>query len=345
MTQLQQAKKNIITSQMRKVAHDEDCDPEFICEKIAQGKIVIPYNKNHCPKKICGIGERLSTKVNANFGTSPDYPRIKNELEKMRIAISAGAHTVMDLSTGGNIVQARQTVLRNCPVPLGTVPIYEVAIKAMKKYGAIDKMTPQEILKTIAKHAQDGVDFITLHCGVTRESVARLKKEKRIAGIVSRGGAILIEWMSKNKQENPLYQYFEQILDIARQFDVTISLGDGMRPGSIADATDRIQIQELILLGELAKRAQEKGVQVMIEGPGHVPLDQIKSNVVLEKRLCHGAPFYVLGPLVTDVAPGYDHITSAIGAAVAAAAVQISSVMLLPLNTCAFLQKRMSSKA
>lgn len=319
MTQLEQARKNRITSQVRKVAHDEGQDPASICEKIAQGRIVIPYNKRHNPKRICGIGEGLTTKVNANIGTSSEFSRIKDELKKVKISVSAGAHAVMDLSTGGNIPKMRKSILQNSPVPVGTVPIYEAAINAVKRFGSIAKMSEEDVFQTIEQHAKDGVDFFTLHCGVTSESVMRLREEKRIAGIVSRGGAILIEWMFKNRKENPLYKYFDRVLDIAKRYDVTISLGDGMRPGSLADATDRAQIQELILLGELASCAQEKGVQVMIEGPGHVPLDQIQANVVLQKRLCHGAPFYVLGPLVTDVAPGYDHITSAIGGAVAAA--------------------------
>lgn len=319
MTQLEQAKKGRVTEQMKKVARDEGQNLKSICEKVAQGKIVIPYNKNHRPKKVYGIGEGLTTKVNANIGTSSGYSKIKDELAKMRISVSCGTHTVMDLSTGGDISGVRKKILQNCPVPVGTVPIYEAAINAVRKKGAISKMTEEDVFKVVELHAQDGVDFFTLHCGVTNESIARLLREKRITDIVSRGGAILVEWMSKNKKENPLYEYFDQVLDIAKKYDVTISLGDGMRPGSLADATDRAQIQELVLLGELAARAQNKGVQVMIEGPGHLPLNQIQANVVLQKRLCHGAPFYVLGPLVTDVAPGYDHITAAIGGAVAAA--------------------------
>jgi phosphomethylpyrimidine synthase len=318
MTQLEQAKKFRITSQMKKVAHNEDQDPKLIREKIAQGRVVIPYNKNHRPKNVCGIGEGLTTKVNANIGTSMDYSKMQVELKKMRISVSAGAHTVMDLSTGGNISQMRKNILQSCPIPVGTVPIYQAAINSVRRSGAISEMTEKDIFEILEEQAKDGVDFFTLHCGVTNESVARLRQQKRIAGIVSRGGAILIEWMSKNKKENPLYKYFDQVLDIAKRYDVTISLGDGMRPGALADATDSIQIQELILLGELARRAQKKGIQVMIEGPGHMPLDQIQANVVLEKKLCHSAPFYVLGPLVTDIAPGYDHITAAIGGAVAA---------------------------
>lgn len=319
MTQLEQARKNRVTVQMRKVANNEGQSFEFIREKVAQGKIVIPYNKNHRPLRPCGIGTGLTTKVNANIGTSSEYLKNKDELNKMRISVLAGAHTVMDLSTGGDIWRLRREILASCPLPVGTVPIYEAAINAVKNFGSVTKMKESDILKVIEGHAKDGVDFFTLHCGVNNESIARTKGEKRVADIVSRGGAILATWMCKNKKENPLYKNFDEILDIARRFDVTISLGDGLRPGSVADATDRIQIQELVLLGELAKQAQDSGVQVMIEGPGHVPIDQIQANVTLEKRLCHNAPFYVLGPLVTDVALGYDHIAAAIGAAEAAA--------------------------
>jgi phosphomethylpyrimidine synthase len=318
MTQLEQAKKNNTTPQMKQVARDEGSPLQLLRAKINQGKVVIPYNKRHRPKRVCGIGEGLSTKVNANIGTSGDYSSVKNEITKMKISVSAGAHAVMDLSTGGNIARIRKEILEHCPVPLGTVPVYEAAVNAVRKKGAIAKMQEGDLLKTIEGHAKDGVDFFTLHCGVTKESLRRLRREKRTTDIVSRGGAILVEWMSKNKKENPLYTYFDRILDIAKRYDVTISLGDGMRPGSIADATDRTQVQELVLLGELAQRARDEGVQVMIEGPGHVPLNQIQANVQLEKRLCHDAPFYVLGPLVTDVAPGYDHITAAIGGAHAA---------------------------
>ena len=319
MTQLERAKKGKLTPQVRKVAHDEGQTLEFITQKTAQGRIVIPYNKQHRPRKVYGIGEGLTTKVNANIGTSSGYSSLKNELKKMKISVSAGAHTVMDLSTGGDITKIRKSILSNCPVPVGTVPVYQAAIDAVRKKGSIARMSEEDIFNTLAAQAKDGVDFFTLHCGVTNESLRRLRAEKRITDIVSRGGAILVEWMTKNKKENPLYKYFHRVLDIAKRYDVTISLGDGMRPGSLADATDRTQIQELLLLGELAKQARNKDVQVMIEGPGHVPLNQIQANILLEKRLCGGAPFYVLGPLVTDVAPGYDHITAAIGGAVAAA--------------------------
>jgi phosphomethylpyrimidine synthase len=318
MTQLEIARNNKVSAQMKKVAHAEGMSAKELSKKIAQGKVVIPYSTIHRPELLCGIGEGLSTKVNANIGTSTDTSKLKDELAKLKISIAAGAHAVMDLSTGGNIPHIRKAILKNCPVPLGTVPIYEAAIKAAKKRGSIKKMTKDDLLSTIEEHAKDGVDFFTLHCGITRESILRLKNEDRITDVVSRGGALLVEWMVHHDKENPLLEEFDAILDISRRYDVTISLGDGMRPGSIADATDRTQIQELVMLGELAQKAQAKGIQVMIEGPGHVPLDQIEANVVLQKRICRGAPFYVLGPLVTDVAPGYDHITSAIGGAIAA---------------------------
>lgn len=300
------------------IARAEGQDAEFIYSQMARGKVVIPYNKIHSPKMPCAIGEGLATKVNANIGTSIDYPDIENELAKLRVSLDAGAHTVMDLSTGGNIADIRKKILQESPVPVGTVPIYEAAVEAVRAKGSAVKMSAEAMLKTIERHARDGVDFFTLHCGITRESLTRLRYEERLTDIVSRGGAIIVEWMLHNKKENPLYEHFDSIIEIARKFDVTISLGDGMRPGSVNDATDRTQIQELILLGELAARAGAAGVQIIIEGPGHVPLNQIETNIILEKKLCHGAPFYVLGPLVTDIAPGYDHITAAIGGALAA---------------------------
>ncbi|MFH0790342.1 MAG: phosphomethylpyrimidine synthase ThiC [Candidatus Omnitrophota bacterium] len=315
---IKKIQKNKINTPIKEIAISEGQDTEFIYAQMAAGKVVVPYNKIHAPKTACGIGEGLTTKVNANIGTSIDYPDIENELDKLRVSLKAGAHTVMDLSTGGNIADIRKRILQESAVPVGTVPIYEAAIKAARAKGSASAMNAETILETIEEHARDGVDFFTLHCGITRESLARLKCEQRITDIVSRGGAMIVEWMLRTKEENPLYEHFNSIIEIARKFDVTISLGDGMRPGSVSDATDRIQIQELILLGELAMKARENGVQVIIEGPGHVPLNQIETNVILEKKLCHGAPFYVLGPLVTDIAPGYDHITAAIGGAIAA---------------------------
>jgi phosphomethylpyrimidine synthase len=267
------------------------------------------------------IGKGLKTKVNANVGTSKDHTNVEEELEKVRVAIKAGADTIMDLSTGPAIDETRKRVMKVSTVPVGTVPIYQAAIEMPeKRKRSMVEMTADDLFEVIERHGEDGVDFITVHCGVTRDSVGKIKREGRLLGVVSRGGAILVEWMEYNKKENPLYEHYDRLLEIAKAYDLTLSLGDGLRPGCLADATDRGQIQELILLGELTERAWTKGVQVMIEGPGHVPLDQIEANVLLQKRLCHGAPFYVLGPLVTDIAPGYDHITGAIGGAIAARA-------------------------
>lgn len=310
MTLIELAKQNKANDSFKRVAKEEGLDVSFVTDKVAKGEIVI--------LKDCGIGTGLRTKVNANIGTSSGRCKISEEVKKLRAAIEAGADAVMDLSTGGDLGAVRKAIIENSSVPVGTVPIYEAAIAAYKKYGAVYKMDLDSIFKTLRSQAEDGVNFFTVHCGITKESIARLKNEERVINLVSRGGAFLVEWMKKNKKENPLYEYFDEVLNIAKKYDIALSLGDGMRPGSIADATDRPQIQELILLGELAIRAWECGVQVIIEGPGHVPLDQIEANVMLQKRICRNRPFYVLGPLVTDVAAGYDHITSAIGGAIAA---------------------------
>ncbi len=318
MTQLEYAKKGSLTPQMKAVAGSEDVDPRWLLKEVAAGRIVIPSNRLRKKAKLCGIGRGLRTKVNANIGTSADLSNLNAELKKLKVAVEYGADTIMDLSTGGNLKKIRKAMLGASPVPLGTVPIYEVAVMAENEKRQVPSIGADEMLAVLEEQAEEGVDFFTIHCGVTMETVERLKKEGRIVDVVSRGGAILIEWMAHNGRENPFYEEFDKVLDIARRYDVTLSLGDGMRPGCLADATDRAQIQELIVLGELAKRAKEAGVQVMIEGPGHVPLNQIESNILLEKEICQGAPFYVLGPLVTDVAPGYDHITSAIGGALAA---------------------------
>lgn len=287
-------------------------------EKIAAGRVVIPHNMNRDLPSPRGVGEGLRVKVNANIGTSADYPEMETELEKLQAAIDAGADAVMDLSTGGDITGIRKEVLARCPVQVGTVPMYEAAVKAIDNKGTVVEMTEDDLFSAIERQALEGVDFITVHCGVTRESIGRLQKQGRITDVVSRGGAFLTCWMIANEAENPLYVRYDDLLDICRKHDVTLSLGDGLRPGSGADATDRAQVQELIVLGELVDRARAAGVQAMVEGPGHVPLNQIAANVMLEKRLCDGAPFYVLGPLVTDIAPGYDHITGAIGGAIAA---------------------------
>ncbi len=320
MTQLEFAKKGKITPEMRCVALDEGVDTEFIRKGLANGTIVIPKNINRRISKVCGIGAGLRTKINANIGTSKDSSDISHELKKMEESIRLGADAVMDLSTGPNIDGTRRKILSKSKVPVGTVPIYEIVIEGLKRYGSIAKIKVDEMFEILEKQAAEGVDFFTIHAGVTKKALDILKKSGRLLNIVSRGGAFLAEWMITNNKENPFYDNFDHVIDIAKRYDITLSLGDGLRPGSVADATDKPQIAELIVLGELQKRAFEKGVQVIIEGPGHVPINQIEANVVLEKSLCNGAPFYVLGPLVTDIAPGYDHITSAIGGAIAASA-------------------------
>ncbi len=320
MTQLELAREGIISPQMALVAQHEQVDAEFIRQGVARGTIVIPASIKHSNLVPYGIGQGLKTKVNANIGTSSDFSNVDTELEKLRVAIDFGADTVMDLSTGGDISAIRRAIIAASPLPIGTVPIYQAGIEAIDRYNAIVKMTVDDLFAVIGEHAQDGVDFVTVHCGVTRSAIARLKQQGRVADVVSRGGAFLIGWMLHNECENPLYEHYDRLLEIARKFDVTLSLGDGMRPGSLADATDRAQIEELLVAGELVQRAQQAGVQVMVEGPGHLPLNQIETNVRLQKSICQGAPFYVLGPLVTDVAAGYDHITGAIGGAIAAAA-------------------------
>lgn len=318
MTQLEYAKDNIVTALMKKIAYSEGINPKLILRYIREGKVVIPLNKKHKISVPCGIGYRLRTKINANIGTSTDRSQISDELKKIDVALKYGANTIMDLSVGGDLKKIRKEILRYSPIPVGTVPIYEIAVNAQKNRGNFLKFTVNDVLDTLETQARDGVDFFTIHAGVNKKSLNILKEQKRILGIVSRGGAILANWIIYQHRENPFYEYFDRVLDIAYAYDITISLGDGLRPGSILDATDRAQITELKILGELASRAKRKNVQVMIEGPGHVPLNEIKKNVILEKKICHQAPFYVLGPLVTDVAAGYDHINSAIGGALAA---------------------------
>ncbi|MFW0859155.1 MAG: phosphomethylpyrimidine synthase ThiC [Dehalococcoidia bacterium] len=320
MTQLELARSGVLSSQMKIVAEKEGMDPELLIERVADGSIVIPANVNHHGLDPCGIGKGLRTKVNANIGTSPDFGDIETELQKLQVCIDARADTVMDLSTGGEITAIRRAILDKCPLPLGTVPIYQAAVAAIEKHGAIVSMTADDMFAAIEDHARDGVDFVTVHCGVNQKTIARLKGDRRLTDVVSRGGSFLIGWILHHERENPLYEQYDRLLEIAREFDVTLSLGDGLRPGSLADASDRAQFEELLTIGELADRAREAGVQVMVEGPGHMPLDQIAANVQIQKRVCNGAPFYVLGPLVTDVAAGHDHITAAIGGAVAAAA-------------------------
>ena len=302
------------------MAQAEGVDAELVRQGVADGTIVIAANVNHRLGRHCGIGRGLRVKVNANIGTSPDYGDVEAELQKLRAAVDCGADTVMDLSTGGDIRRIRKAIRDECPVPLGTVPIYQAGIEAIENHGAIVSMEADDLFRVIEQQAAEGVDFITVHCGVTAAAIERLKRQGRVTDIVSRGGAFLLGWIIHNERENPLYEQYDRLLDIARRYDVTLSLGDGLRPGSLADATDRAQVEELITLGELVSRAREAGVQAMVEGPGHVPLDQVVANVQMEKSLCQGAPFYVLGPLVTDIAAGYDHITGAIGGALAAMA-------------------------
>jgi phosphomethylpyrimidine synthase len=321
MTQLEYARRGVITEQMQTAALAEGVTPEFIRAGLAAGTIVICHNVKHADGTPLPVGTGLRTKINANIGSSSDDTDMEKELEKARIAVKYGADAIMDLSTGGPVDEIRRAVVAETSACIGSVPLYQAALDAVRvRKKAIVDMTVDDIFAGIVKHAEDGVDFITVHCGVTRSTVERMRNEGRLMDVVSRGGAFTIEWMNYNKRENPLFEHFDKLLEITKQYDMTLSLGDGFRPGCLADATDRAQIHELIILGELTQRAQEAGVQVMIEGPGHVPLHQIRTNIQLQKRLCHGAPFYVLGPLVTDIAPGYDHITCAIGGAIAAAA-------------------------
>ena len=317
-TQMQMAREGKISDEMKFVAAQEGISPEEIRCGVAQGVIAICANKNHKNLKPCGVGAGLRTKVNANIGTSSTFPDIEPEILKLNEAIKCGADSVMDLSTGNNIDLSRKKIIENSPIMVGTVPIYQAAVNSIKKNGAIVSMTEEDLLKTIEMQAKDGADFMTIHCGVTRAAIEKLRTQKREMDIVSRGGSFIAGWILHNEKENPLFERYDDILDICAKYDVTISLGDGLRPGCIADATDRAQLTELITLGDLVDRAWKKGVQVMVEGPGHVPFDQIEANMTLQKKICRNAPFYVLGCLVTDIAPGYDHITAAIGGTLAA---------------------------
>jgi phosphomethylpyrimidine synthase len=320
MTQLEMARKNKISEEMEICARHEGVDPEFIRKGVENGNIVVIRNKKHKSISPLAIGKGLKTKVNANIGTSKDRTDIDLELKKVRISVAAGADTIMDLSTGGNIRAIRKAIIKESSLVIGTVPIYQAAVQMLNSKKAIVEMSAEDMFRVIEENGEDGVDFITVHCGITRKSIGCLEIGGRHLGIVSRGGTFLANWIKCNKRENPLYEQYDKLLEIARHYDMVISLGDGLRPGCIADATDRAQIEELITLGELTKRARDQGVQVMIEGPGHVPIREIKANVELEKSLCQGAPFYVLGPIPTDIAPGYDHITAAIGGAIAGSA-------------------------
>lgn len=320
MNQILEARKGNITTEMEAVARAEGVVAGQIRGGIADGTIVITRNRVHTAITPLGVGKGLRTKINANIGTSKDRMSISGEIEKLKAAVAAGADAVMDLSTGGPIVGIRKEILKQSTVAIGTVPVYQAAVETVESGRSIVQMDPEVLFRVIEQQCAEGVDFITVHCGVTRESVDRLRRQGRIMDVVSRGGAFHLEWIVVNDAENPLYAQYDRLVEIAKKYDVTLSLGDGMRPGCLADATDRAQIEELITLGELRDRAVEAGVQVMIEGPGHVPINQVETNIRIQKELCKGAPFYVLGPLVTDVAPGYDHITSAIGGAIAGAA-------------------------
>jgi phosphomethylpyrimidine synthase len=305
---------------MAAVAEHEHRSPEFISRGVDRGTIVIPVNRLRRGRYSLGIGAGLRTKVNANIGSSSDESDMDTEMVKLRAAVEAGADTVMDLSTGEDIGAMRQAVLEQSSIPVGTVPIYEAAIEAVRSGKSIVEMTADEILGVIERHLKSGVDFITVHCGVTRDALNKLSQCGRLTDVVSRGGSFMLEWMHYNGEENPLYARYDELLELARDYDATLSLGDGLRPGSLEDATDLLQVAELVVLGELVGRARRAGVQTMVEGPGHVPMSDIEANVLMEKKICGGAPFYVLGPLVTDVGAGYDHVAGAIGGALAAAA-------------------------
>ena len=316
MTEYQRAINGEITLALKEVADNEGIDPEKLRKFVAEGRVILTGTlRDQCG--VIGIGEGLKTKVNANIGTSPDHDDVNIELEKLRVVIEAGADAVMDLSTGGDIDSVRKKILKESTVPVGTVPVYQVAVEAAKRGEEITDCKVDHFFEVIERQAQDGVDFMTIHCGL----LARLSREvakSRLAGVVSRGGSLLMQWMARNGEENPYYQYFDRLLDILEKYDVSLSLGDGLRPGAVADSTDIAQIGELLVIGELVKRARAHGVSVFVEGPGHVPLNEIHANMLLQKKVCDNAPFYVLGPIVTDIAPGYDHITAAIGGAVAA---------------------------
>lgn len=314
-TQMNAARQGIITNEMKKVSEYENINIDELVSLVAQGKVCIPANKNHKSLKPYGIGKKLKTKINVNLGTSRDCLDMDLEMEKVMSAVNMGAESIMDLSSYGDTQKFRRKLIDECPAIIGTVPIYDAVVYYNKPLRTI---TAKEWIDVVRMHAEDGVDFMTIHCGVNKHTAERFKQSKRLTNIVSRGGSIIFAWMELTGNENPFFEYYDEILDICRQYDVTISLGDACRPGSIHDAGDISQIEELVTLGELTNRAWAKDVQVMIEGPGHMPLNQIKANMEIQETICNGAPFYVLGPLVTDIAPGYDHITSAIGGAIAA---------------------------
>ena len=314
-TQMDAAKQGIVTEEMKKVAAKENIAVEELVKLIAKGQVIIPANKNHKCLDPNGIGDRLRTKINVNLGTSRDCVDLEMEMEKVNAAVKLGAEAIMDLSSFGDTQKFRRKLTAECPATIGTVPIYDAVVYYHK---ALKDITTQEWLDIVKMHAEDGVDFMTIHCGINKATAKRFRDNKRLMNIVSRGGSIIYAWMEMTGNENPFYEHYDEILDICREYDVTMSLGDACRPGCLEDASDISQIEELITLGELTRRAWEKDVQVMIEGPGHMPINQIQANMEIQKTICKGAPFYVLGPLVTDIAPGYDHITAAIGGAMAA---------------------------
>jgi phosphomethylpyrimidine synthase len=320
MTQLESARKGIATEEMKIAAQKESLDVERFRQLVADGSVVVPANKNHKNLSPIGIGQYLRTKVNANIGTSADFDKIEDEIKKVDYVIKYKADTVMDLSTGGDINAIRRALIARSSIPFGNVPVYQMMVAVAAKGKPFVEMQIDEMLGYIEEQAADGVDFMTIHCGLTRRAVDKIREQKRRTDIVSRGGSILTGWMLHNDKENPFYQHFDRVLEVAARYDVTLSLGDGLRPGCLSDGTDWGQVEELLTLGELVKRSREAGVQVMVEGPGHLPIDQIEMNIKLQKSICDGAPFYVLGPIVTDIAPGYDHITSAIGGAIAGTA-------------------------
>lgn len=315
-TQMDAARKGILTREMRLVAEREHFDPQKLMRLMAEGKIAIPANKRHTCLEPNGIGSMLKTKINVNLGTSRDCMDLDMELQKVNDAVAMGAESIMDLSSFGDTGAFRRKLTAGCPAIIGTVPIYDAVVYYHKP---LKEITSKEWLDIVRMHAEDGVDFMTIHVGINKNTAHRFKQAKRLTNIVSRGGSIIFAWMEMTGEENPFYAHFDEILDICREYDVTLSLGDACRPGCLADASDISQIEELVTLGELTRRAWEKDVQVIIEGPGHMPLDQIAANMKIQQTICKGAPFYVLGPLVTDIAPGYDHITAAIGGAIAAA--------------------------
>jgi phosphomethylpyrimidine synthase len=317
VTQLYQAGQGQPTDEIRKVAEYEGIDVQKLTRRVAKGHVVIPSNKNRNTKP-CGVGKGLRTKINANLGSSPELENVQLEVKKAKIAAEYGADALMDLSTGPKFRQVRQAIMESTDIPLGTVPIYQAGITASDAKKAVVNMDEDDMFRAIEEQAREGVDFMTVHSGITLDTVEKVKKSERVMGVVSRGGAFLTAWILHNQEENPLYQNYDYLLEIAREHDVTLSLGDGLRPGCLADASDIPQMGELLILGDLVKRAREADVQVMVEGPGHVPLNQVEANMQIQKTVCKGAPFYVLGPIVTDLAPGYDHITSAIGGALAA---------------------------